>query len=204
MTKNTGKSVIFADIFYQVMRFNRNTFITLAILIIVAALYRVIPARPMGFAPHLAMALFGGAVIRDKRLAFAFPIFSMFISDLMYHLLYINGLSDLPGFYEGQLSNYLLFAGMTVIGFLMKKISVLNVVLYSVVIASVYFLISNFLVWFGGGGYARPQTFSGLMLAYEDGLPFFRNSIIATLLFSGVLFGAWKLLSARRTTVVAG
>ena len=106
------------------MRLNRNTIITLIILIIVAALYRVIPQRPMGFAPHLAMALFGGAVIRDKRIAFAFPIFSMFISDLIYQMLYVNGLTEISGFYEGQFLNYMLFAGMTVVGFLMKRISI--------------------------------------------------------------------------------
>ena len=101
---------------------SKNILITLALMIIVAALYRVIPDRPMGFAPHWAMALFAGAVIRDKKLAFAFPIFSMFISDVIYHLLFINGLTSISGFYEGQFTNYLLFAGMTIIGFLMNKI----------------------------------------------------------------------------------
>ncbi len=183
------------------MRSSKNILITLAILIIVAALYRVIPNRPMGFAPHLAMALFGGAVLQDKKLAFALPIFSMFISDLLYHLLYISGLTTLSGFYDGQLTNYMLFAGMTLIGFLMKKISVLNIALFSVLIASAYFLLSNFFVWNAGAGWSRPHNFAGLMLTYEDGLPFFRNSIYATLMFSGVLFGAWKLFTSDRKAV---
>ncbi|MBL7699930.1 MAG: hypothetical protein JNK79_17315 [Chitinophagaceae bacterium] len=186
------------------MRLNRNTIITLIILIVVAALYRVIPQRPMGFAPHWAMALFGGAVIKDKRLAFAFPIFSMFISDLLYHLLYINGLTELAGFYEGQLLNYLLFAGMTVIGFMMRKITVVNIAIFSVIVCVAFFLISNFFVWYGGGGWARPHTFQGLMMSYEDGLPFFRNSIYATLAFSALLFGAWRFFSVRKEKVIAG
>jgi len=175
------------------MRSNKNLIITLLIMIVVAALYRVIPNRPFGFAPHWAMALFGGAVIKDKKIAFAFPILSMFISDILYQLLYINGLTPISGFYDGQFTNYLLFAAMTVIGILMKKITVMNIAVYSVVICTAFFLLSNFLVWNGGGGWARPHTFEGLIQTYIDGLAFYRNSIIATLAFSAVLFGAWKL-----------
>ena len=180
---------------------SKNIFITLALMIIVAALYRVIPDRPMGFAPHWAMALFAGAVIRDKKLAFAFPIFSMFISDVIYHLLFINGLTSISGFYEGQFTNYLLFAGMTIIGFLMNKVNVQNIIVFSVIICTAFFLLSNFFVWNAGSGWGRPHTFAGLIQAYEDGLPFYRNSIFATILFSGVLFGAWKLINSFKPAV---
>ena len=180
---------------------NKNILVTLVLMIIVAALYRVIPDRPMGFAPHLAMALFGGSVIKDKKLAFAFPIFSMFVSDVVYHLLYINGISPISGFYEGQFTNYLLFAGMTAISMLMRKVSIQNIILFSLIICSAFFLLSNFFVWNAGSGWGRPHTFAGLMQAYEDGLPFYRNSILATLLFSGVLFGAWKLITGFKPLV---
>ncbi|HUQ66339.1 MAG TPA: DUF6580 family putative transport protein, partial [Flavitalea sp.] len=163
------------------MRSNMHTLITLLMMIIVAALYRVIPDRPMGFAPHLAMALFAGAVIKDKKLAFAFPIFSMFFSDVIYHLLYLNGITAISGFYEGQFTNYLLFAAMTIIGFLMRKINVPNIVMFSFIICCAFFLLSNFFVWNAGSGFGRPHNFPGLMQAYADGLPFFRNSIFATL-----------------------
>ena len=177
------------------MNSNKNILVTLVLMIVVAAMYRVIPDRPMGFAPHWAMALFGGAVIKDKKLAFAFPIFSMFISDIIYHLLYINGLTSISGFYEGQFTNYILFAGMTAVGMLMRKVNVQNVIVFSLIICTAFFLLSNFFVWNAGSGWGRPYNFAGLMQAYEDSLPFYRNSIIATLLFSGVLFGAWKLIS---------
>lgn len=181
------------------MRSNKHLVLTLLMLIIVAALYRVIPDRPMGFAPHWAMALFAGAVIKDRKWAFAFPIFSMFISDAIYHLLYTSGLTAISGFYPGQITNYLLFAGMTVIGFFMKNINVKNIALFSFAICIIYFLLSNFFVWNSGSGFARPHTFNGLMLCYADGLPFLGYSIVATLLFSGVLFGGWKLIHARDT-----
>jgi len=105
------------------MKNKQGILISFIVLILIAALYRIMP-RPWGFAPQIAMALFGGAVISDKRLAFALPILSMFISDLIYHLLYTYGNGVTPGFYEGQLTNYILFALLTVLGFVLRDLKV--------------------------------------------------------------------------------
>jgi hypothetical protein len=188
---------IFAHIFME-MTSRKQLAFTLVVFILVAALYRVLPGRPYGFAPHLAMALFAGAMIKDKRWAFAFPIASMFISDVLYQILYINGLSVMRGFYSGQLTNYLLFAGLTVFGFFLRKVNALNVMVHSITISVAYFLVSNFLVWNGGGGYARPHTFDGLIMCYVDALPFFQWNLISTVVFSIVLFGGWALFTRRK------
>ena len=182
------------------MKSTKSLTLTLLLLIIVAALYRIIPNRPMGFAPHLAMALFAGAVIKDKKWAFAFPIFSMFISDLIYQLLFLRGLTSIPGFYEGQITNYLLFAGLVIIGFFMKKVNVVNVIAFSLAECVVFFILSNFFVWISGAGLSRPKTFSGLMQCYTDAIPFFGNSVLATLVFSGVLFGTYQLIRSPDTS----
>jgi hypothetical protein len=87
----------------------RNTFfLAMAVLVVISALFRLIPSdmRPLGFAPQIAIALFGGALITDKKYAFALPLLSMFISDVIFELLHINGLSNIGGFYSGQLINY--------------------------------------------------------------------------------------------------
>jgi hypothetical protein len=62
------------------------------------------------------------------------------------------------------------------------------VLIASVASPTVYFILSNFMVWAGGGGLQRPKTWSGLMQSYVDGLPFYVNSIYATVLFSTILF----------------
>ncbi|HEY6974772.1 MAG TPA: DUF6580 family putative transport protein [Chitinophagaceae bacterium] len=171
------------------MRITKSVIVTLILLVLVAALYRIFPNRPMGFAPQYAMAIFGGAIfVRNKKWAFLLPVLSMFLSDLFYQILYIKGLSTTPGFYEGQWQNYILFALLTVIGFFIKKINVLNVLIASVISPTVYFILSNFIVWAGGGGLQRPKTWGGLMQSYTDGLPFYVNSIYATLVFSTILF----------------
>jgi hypothetical protein len=186
------------------MKLNRSVLLAFGLLLISASLYRVWEGRPFGFAPQIAMAIFGGAVIKDKRWAFVLPLLSMFISDALYQLLYVNGLSQIKGFYSGQWVNYLLFAGLTVFGFALRKINVKNVLGFSVSGSLLFFLFSNFSVWLGGGGLNRPRTFDGLIMCYNDGLAFHReyglvqgfagNFILGDLFFCTVLFGSFYLL----------
>jgi hypothetical protein len=178
------------------MNSSKNIVWSFILLVIVAALYRVIPGRPFGFAPQWAMAVYAGAVIKDKRWAFALPVLSMFVSDLFYQVLYMGGISDMPGFYEGQWQNYLLFTLLVFVGIAIKKLNVFRIVAASVAAPTLYFLVSNFLVWASNGatrGLNRPKDFNGLMLCYVDGIPFYKMSILATLVFSAILFGSFIL-----------
>ena len=176
------------------MKLDKNTLVSLLLLIVIAAVYRAMPGRIWGFAPHLAMAVFGGSVIRDRKLAFIFPILSLFLSDLVYHILYLYQLTPIAGFYSGQLTNYLLIASLAIIGFRIKENKLSQIAAGAIAAPVLYFLASNFLVWAGGGGYFRPKTFQGLMQVYTDGLPFFQTSLYGTLFFSAVLFGGSYLL----------
>lgn len=181
------------------MKFNKSVVYSFLLLVIVAAVYRILP-RPeslWGFAPQIAMAIFGGSVIKDKKLAFLLPLLSMFISDALFQLLYVTGIGNTPGFYSGQLLNYILFGLLTVVGFFINQRNVLQIGLGALAAPVLYFLISNFQVWIGGGGWQRPKTFGGLMMCYNDGLPFFKGSLIATLFFSIILFGGYYLLTKK-------
>jgi hypothetical protein len=179
------------------MKPTKNIVRSFILLIIIAAVYRIIPGRPYGFAPQWAMAVFAGVVIRDKKWALIIPVLSMFISDLLYQILYMSGVGNMPGFYEGQWQNYVLFALLAFVGMAVKKINVTQIAIASFVAPTVYFLASNFLLWASNGttrGLDRPKTLNGLMLCYSDGIPFFRMSILATLVFSGILFGSYYLI----------
>lgn len=186
------------------MKNNRSFLLVITMLILVSALYRVWDSRPMGFAPQIAMALFGGAMIRNKKLALVLPLLSMVLSDALYQLLFVKGMSPYPGFYDGQWVNYLLFAGLTVFGFGMKRVSARNVAGFSISGSLLFFLASNFTVWLGGGGFHHPKTFNGLLLTYADGLAFYHdyglfqgfygNLLFGDLFFCTVLFGGFALL----------
>lgn len=179
------------------MKLTKSTWLVFIVLIIVASLYRVWEGRPFGFAPQIAMALFAGSVIKDKKLSFLVPILSMFFSDILYQILYLQDLTELKGFYEGQWLNYILFAAITVIGFFINKNRIGHIILGSLAGAVFYFLASNFFNWLGGGldinNQPYPKTFDGLMSCYTAALPFFRGSLLATLFFNGVFFGVYYL-----------
>ena len=185
------------------MKLSKNTVIVFIILIVVSAVYRIFPERPFGFAPQMALALFGGAMISDKKLAFLLPVLSLFISDLLYQGLFSAGIASVPGFYEGQLWVYVSFLLVTVFGFLMKNVNWKSVIGFSISGSMIFFLSSNFFVWMGGGGLNRPKTFDGLLMCYGDALAFYRdygvihgfagNFIIGDLFFTGLLFGTYFL-----------
>jgi hypothetical protein len=182
---------------FKIMKLKKTIIWSIIALVIIASLYRVIPNRPFGFAPQWAMAIFAGAVIKDRKWAFIVPVLSMFLSDLIYQMLYLGGISAIPGLYEGQWQNYILFGLLTLVGIAIKKVNVLNVFAASLAAPTIYFVLSNFVLWAGWTGtrgLGRPKTFDGLLLCYNDALPFYRTSLIATIVFSAVLFGAYFLI----------
>ena len=48
----------------------------------------------------------------------------------------------------------------------------------------IFFVITNFTVWLFSGYY--PKTYEGLVLCYTMAIPFFRNTILSTLLYTGL------------------
>ena len=186
------------------MKLNKSNLLILLLLVIACALYRVWDGRPMGFAPQIAMCLFAGSVIRDKKIAFLFPVLSMLISDLLYQLLYAQGLTAIKGFYSGQFANYLLIASIAIIGFFINKNKLTHILGGSFAGAVYFFLVSNFMVWYGGGLDINNQVYersaSGLILCYTEALPFFYWSLAATLIFNGIFFGYYHLVGKRIST----
>ena len=183
---------------------NRSLVFAFGLMFVLATLYRIIPyeMRPEGLgAPQLAMALFAGAVVKTRRWAFALPLASMLASDVVMQLLHLQYPTLAPGFYKGQLLNYALILSTTVIGFFVNPRRISQILGGALASPVVYYLLSNFAVWAGGGGLHRPKTLAGLMMTYTDGLPFLRTSLIGTLLFSAVLFGVYQLYTAKSKQV---
>ena len=170
------------------MKWNKQIVIAFLLLIIVGSICRV-----AGFAPQIAMVVFGAAVIKDKRFAILLPLVSMFLSDLLYQGLFYFGLTEYGGFYAGQLENYLLIVALSIFGFWARNLQPAKIIVATLAAPSVFFLVSNFMVWMGGGGLLRPKTFDGLLLCYNDALPFFRSSLITTVAASAILFGSYFL-----------
>tara|TARA_B100000700_G_C14596632_1_gene647107 strand:- start:42 stop:584 length:543 start_codon:yes stop_codon:yes gene_type:complete len=68
-----------------------------------------------------------------------------------------------------------------------RKESLLSIGLNVILAPSLFFLLSNFVVWLTAGG-VYPYTISGLLHCYEMGIPFYRQHIVSTMIFTPVLF----------------
>jgi hypothetical protein len=159
----------------------KNIFIVSALAI--AIFGRFIPHAP-NFTPVAAMALFGGATLSDKRLAFLLPIIALFISDLVI------------GFHNTMWAVYGAFALTVLIGLKLKNnVKPLSVITASVASSALFFLITNFAVWLGSAFY--PQNIYGLMECYAAGLPFFNNGIVGDLFYTIILFGGYAFASRK-------
>ena len=69
---------------------------------------------------------------------------------------------------------------------LSEKISLRSIVGSSLLASISFFIVSNFCVWLEWNMY--PKTLSGLAACYVAAIPFFRNSVVAELLCSILLF----------------
>ena len=115
-----------------------------ALLIVVAIFYRLIPMPTgvYGFTPMFAMAIFGGSIFsNNKKYAFALPLFTFFLSDVLFEVLYRAGKWSVPGFYQGQLVNYILFALTVCVGFLIKRTKTLNIAAASIAAPTLFYIL---------------------------------------------------------------
>ncbi|WP_298646560.1 DUF6580 family putative transport protein [uncultured Proteiniphilum sp.] len=166
------------------------------ILILLAALSRLIP-HPANFAPIGGMALFGAAYSSRRVWAFAIPVVSMWISDLILNNVVYGAYFDrFAWFYDGAWFTYSAFILIALMGiFTLRKIKVPNLVFSALGASVIFFLVSNFGVWFSGTMY--PKDFSGLMACYTAGIPFFKNTVMGDLFYTALLFGAFELSALR-------
>ena len=140
-------------------------------------LSRLVP-HPPNFTPLIAAIIFL-PFISESKFGMALPISVMLISDLIigFHgqMFWVYG-----GFALISLSSYV---------FYLPVIS--RVLALSVFSPTLFFLITNFGVWMGSPMYE--QSTSGLFTSYTMGLPFFANSLAASVLFSLSFFLIYKL-----------
>jgi len=140
------------------MKQNKTLVLIAALIVLLAALSRVVfYSKEFYFSAAVAMALFSGSVIKDKKLAFLLPLFSMFLADFLFE---VSGIAD--GFWGwGQLVGYGIFALITILGFYLKKINVLNVAGFSIASSLLFFFLSNSSVWVLDSGLYYPKTWEG-------------------------------------------
>jgi uncharacterized membrane protein len=158
----------------------QTRWMVIAGLIGAAAATRLLP-HPPNVTPVAAMALFGGAHLADRRLAFLVPLAAMFASDL------VLGLHALVPVVYGAFA-LIVWIGTRLAG----RITPARVAVATLAGSVLFFAVTNFGVWALGGLY--PRTAAGLVAAYVAAIPFFRNTLVGDAAYALALFGGYALL----------
>lgn len=150
-------------------------------MIAAAAASRLIP-HPPNMTSIAAIALFGGATLADKRLAFLVPLAALFASDLVL------------GFHNQMIAVYSSFALTVFLGLWLQLQRKTALTILGAAIASslLFFVVVDLAIWLQGDMY--PRTMAGLVACYTAALPFLRNQVLGDLLYTAVLFGGFALL----------
>lgn len=159
------------------------------VLVAFAVLSRILP-HPPNFTAIGAIALFGAAQLKSKWQAFLIPFAALFLSDLFINNIVYGNYYD---HFTWQISPfvYAAFALIMVLGFfgLRGRVKTSNVIGGSLVASLIFFLFTNAMSWQLDPMY--PKDFSGLMMAYAAGIPFFFSTVAGDLFYCGVLFGGY-------------
>ena len=153
---------------YIIKNIKFNAFAICIILILTFS--RLIP-HPPNFTPIISVAIMSGYLLKNLNLAFIVLIISMLTSDLLI------------GFHGNMLFVYLpLFLIAYLFFKISDKVNTKNLLIYSLLGSFIFFIFSNFGVWYFSTIYEN--NLSGLINCYIMAIPFFKNTLISTILFS--------------------
>lgn len=174
-------------------------FAILGILMIAAAAMRIPNAASLtawsNFTPIGAMALFGGAYFQNRWKAYAFPLLTLLASDIVINTVVHQGKFGIM--YGGWYWTYLAFALMVLMGkLLLNKITVKNIIMASLATVFIHWVVTSpACILLEGSMY--PKTWAGYYTSLIAAIPYERNFLIGTLVYSGTLFGLFEWMKAK-------
>ncbi len=182
------------------IKLNPRSAVVLLITVVIAGLRLAASGSPnisplINFTPIGAMAIFGGACFTGNVKPFAFPLLTLFISDVILSATvfapYSNGL-----LYPGWYWTYLAFALMTLAGkWMVKEVKVKNIAAAALVSTVIHWLVSDIGAWQMGTLY--PKTFQGYLDALVAAIPYEGRFLAGTAIYSAVMFGTLVWLQKR-------
>lgn len=148
------------------------------ILIFILVFSRLIP-HPPNFTPIISASIISGYLFKKINVSLFIVLSSMILSDLLI------------GFHKTIFFTYLsLFIIIIIFSKINNIINKKNLFLFGIAGSLIFFLISNFGVWIIGDMYKKNLT--GLLSCYMLAIPFLKNSILSTIMFSYLAFWAYS------------
>lgn len=177
----------------------KKDFLLFLVFIAVIALSRFMP-HPWNFTPVGALAIFGGAIYKNRRSAIFFTFFALYLTDFI-----LNNFVH-RGSFTGQtgiiwFSNYMIwvyggFAAMFLIANnVLRRFSYSKLIFGSLAGSVAFFLITNFGSWLFFDLYTK--DFAGLISSYINGIPFFKYTILGDLVYSAGIFFVYKKVTEK-------
>lgn len=156
-------------------------------LVIGSALLRLVP-HPPNFTPLLAAAVFAGRSLGRGTSAAALVLLSMLAIDIP--VIWEALSADFAGLWRQIfLINFVLYgtvACLTLAARCAKRLRGFYAIPAAALIASaVFFLTTNFASWLA----FYDLSWSGLAACYMNAIPYFQNTCLSALCYSGILFG---------------
>ncbi len=153
----------------NLFNFSKKDLLALS-LILFMVFSRLIP-HPPNFTPIIAVAILSGYFFKNIYISLFVLLSTMLISDLFI------------GFYKNMIFVYLSLIIIAFIFFkIRKKINYKNLFIFGFFGSLIFFIISNLGVWLLGNMYEK--NLQGLIECYFLAIPFFKNTLFSTIIFS--------------------
>jgi hypothetical protein len=171
---------------------------TAIVLIVISVASRMLSSslQLWNLAPLGAVSLFAGSRL-PRKWAWVVPIAAMAIADFL-----LDQNRSRSAFELTRWTIFATFAATTLLGQFANRAryGTWLLPLLSIGASTLFFLTSNLATW--GEGLLYPMNASGLVACYTAAIPFFKNTVVADLLGTALLFGLAPLFegAARRIT----
>lgn len=138
------------------------------------------------FTPVIALALFGGVYLTRKQ-ALLVPVVLFAVTDIIL------------GFHQTMPFTWGAVLIIVTVGFWVRANKTFTTILGGgLMSALIFFIVTNFGVWLATGLY--PLTAAGLVECFTMAVPFFRYTLVSTLLYGAIFFGAYEAVTAWTAT----
>ena len=164
----------------------KEKFLIFVALISLSVTSRLIP-HPWSFTCVGSVILFSMFYFNNKKIGIITTLFIIVISDFL--------LFEFSGIPRAGFSVYLCWLLYIPSSMLIdQKLKFKRIGLAGFTGATLFYVVSNFLVWNGTAMY--PHTISGLITCYIAAIPFYLNHFSGDLVWSFTIFGIYKISTA--------
>lgn len=188
------------------MKLNSKDITFYALLIAVATIIKIVCAPNYalsGVTAIMSVALFAGLNKNHSTAgSFLLPLATLLITNVILQVLFLLHLFPFRGFYQWQFVEYSLTVVLTGLGLLLRGAKTVGIFVSAILGPTIFFFVSNYFTWaimWQQIGYTHDTA--GLLNCYTQGLPFYRNSLLSTIVLLPVFIMAYQWIMKGKATL---